>query len=370
MAFSPRCNSQENPMRVHARRLLTLTAGLLIATGGAGFAAPAFASQGPGSGSSFDVKIASATNVNPAAETVTLPLFQGAHNGQAVYYVVTDDSSKADADARGVNWSPKLANALGTSAVENVSTVNGVVQFPGIVDFSPTRVVTPGPSGNEFPGGSYTPGAVGDAQYSPLITTGNGVVLNATQIADDSGTHDSVVSINTANHTVTLKSFFGFWNGHRTLYLHLDASSPVVAAAEGSNYAPNLNAAPGEGSDDPNTSARDAIIPVVNGQTGATNPNRQGLNSALRGEGDPLNIQQEIPGQGNGRYSPIWDVHPITWTQAAINAGQRVLLTSGSDVTNAFTHGEVTGGTGPANSSLGGLPAGGFISNCPIVAVS
>ena len=266
------------------------------------------------------MKIASATNVNPAAETVTLPLFQGAHNGQAAYYVVTDDSSKADAAAQGVNWSPKLSNALGTSAVESVSTVNGVVQFPGIVDFSPTRVVTPGPSGNEFPGGSFTPGAVGDGQYSPLITTGDGVVLNATQIADGSGTHDSVVSISTANHTVTLKSFFGFWNGHRTLYLHLVELRP-----------------------EPERRTR---------------------------RGDPLNIQQEIPGQGNGRYSPIWDVHPITWTQAAINAGQRVLLTSGSDVTNAFTHGEVTGGTGPANSSLGGLPAGGFISSCPIVAVS
>jgi hypothetical protein len=136
------------------------------------------------------------------------------------------------------------------------------------------------------------------------------------------------------------------------------------------NYASNLNAAPGEGSDDPSTSARAAIIPVINGQVGAGNPNRQGLNSALRGEGDPLNVQQEIPGQGNGRYSPVWDVHPVTWTQAAIDSGQQVLLTSASQVTNAFTHSLITGGTGPANSSPGGLQAGGLISNCPIIAVS
>lgn len=195
-------------------------------------------------------------------------------------------------------------------------------------------------------------------------------MLNATQIADASGVHDSVVSLDKANHTVTLKTFFGFWNGHRTIYLHLDASSPVVAAAEGSNFAPNLDASPGLGSNDTETSARSAIIPVVNGATGVGNPNRQGLNSALRGEGDPLNINQDIPGQGNGRYSPVWDVHPVVWTQAAIKSGQRELLVSGSDVANAFTHGLITSaGNGPANESLGGLPAGGFISNCPIVAV-
>ena len=109
---------------------------------------------------------------------------------------------------------------------------------------------------------------------------------------------------------------------------------------------------------------------MVNGAVGAGNPARQGLNSALRGEGDPLNVNQDIPGQGNGRYSPVWDVHPVVWTTAAIDSGQRVLLTSGSQVAGAFAHGLIAGaGTGPANPSLQGLPAANFISNCPIVAV-
>ena len=82
------------------------------------------------------------------------------------------------------------------------------------------------------------------------------------------------------------------------MYLHQDASSRVVAAAEGSIYAPNLDAAPGLGSNDVKSSARSAILPVVTGEVGATNPARQVLNSALRGEGDPLNINQDIPGQG------------------------------------------------------------------------
>ncbi len=357
-----------NTTATRRRQLASAAAALVTSAGLVTFAGSASA-DGGGS-SQFTTSIKSAINVNPAQETVTLPLFRGSHNGEAVYYVITDDSSEADAAARGVDWAPKLTHALGTAAVQRVSRSNGVVQFPGIVDFSPKRVVTPGPAGNEFVGGSYAPGAIGDATYSPLITTGNGVVLNATQIADNSGVHDSVVSLDKVNHRVTLKSFFGFWNGHRTIYLHLDASSPVVAAAEGSNFAPNLDAAPGVGSNDPKTSTRSAIIPVVNGPTGVNNPARQGLNSALRGEGDPLNVNQEIPGQGNGRYSPVWDVHPVVWTQAAINSGQRTRLVSGSDVTNAFTHGLITsGGNGPANDSLGGLPAGGFISNCPIVAV-
>ncbi|MEP6817685.1 MAG: hypothetical protein ABI873_19275 [Marmoricola sp.] len=357
-------------MHIPSRNLSAVATALLLGlVGGVGFTGPALADGGT-SAAAFDVTLTSSRNLDPAQETVTLPLFHGTHRGQDVYYVVTDDSDRSDAARRGLDWAPKLAHALGTRAVQRVSTVNGVVEFPGIVDFSPIRSVTPGPAGNEFAGGSYAPGAVGDATYSPLITTGNGVVLNATQVADGSGVHDSVVSLDKVKHTVTLKTFFGFWNGHRTIYLHLDASSRVVAAAEGSNFAPNLDASPGLGSNDTETSARSAIIPVINGATGVGNPDRQGLNSALRGEGDPLNINQEIPGQGNGRYSPVWDVHPVVWTQAAIDSGQRQLLVSGSDVANAFSHGLIkSAGNGPANQSLDGLPAGGFISNCPIVAV-
>lgn len=164
---------------------------------------PGVAASGGGSdsgGGSFTLDIRSALKVDPVAETVTLPLLQASHDGQPVYYVVTDDSDKADARARGVNYVPKLAHALGTAAVQQASVVGGVVQFPGIVDFSPTRVITPGPAGTEFVGDSYAPGSVGDAAYSPLITTGNGIVLDAAQVADASGVHDSVVAIGDARH--------------------------------------------------------------------------------------------------------------------------------------------------------------------------
>lgn len=317
--------------------------------------------------SAGDAKLFLGTGLDVARETVTLPLHKGSHDGQAVWYVVTDSSGKADAERRGVNHAPKLRNAIGTKAVQNAKLVNGVPDFPGTVDFSPQRTVVAGPTG--FPPAVAEPGAIGDAAYSPYVQTAPGLVLNATQVANASGLHDSVVSIDYANRRVTMSMFFGFWHGHKILYLHQDASDAVTAALEGSTFAPNMNAAPGLASDDPDTSARAAILPVVNGELGAGNPERQGLSSAIFGEGDPLNITQELPGSGGDRYTPVWDIHPVVWTDEAIAAGQRRRLTSDGEVRNAFRDGLVrSGGTGPANESLGGLQAADFISNCPIVA--
>ncbi len=343
----------------------------LVAVGAALSVAGVAAASSDSSGGP-DVTVTNfALDTDPAHETVTLPLFKGHDSvGATVWYVVTDSSDENDAARRGINFAPKLANALGTRAVERVRVANGEVEFPtgGSVDFSPTRVVVPDPV-DGFPPLNFDPGALGEANYSPLITTGNGVVLNATQVKNATGEHDSITTIDTAKNRVTLKLFSGLWNGHRTLYLHQDASSKLVAAAEGSTYAPNLDAAPGLGSNEVKTSARSAIIPIINGPRGVGNPARQGLQSALLGEGDPLNINQDVPGRSN-RYSPVWDVHLVVWTQAAINAGARTRLVSGSDVANVIQHGLATsGGSGPANKDLGGLRAAGFISNCPIVAV-
>jgi hypothetical protein len=78
-------------------------------------------------------------------------------------------------------------------AVQAVQLVGGQVHFAGTVDFSPERMLMPGPTG--FPPALALPGAIGDADYSPLISTGDGIVLNAPQVANISGFNDSVVSI-------------------------------------------------------------------------------------------------------------------------------------------------------------------------------
>ena len=309
----------------------------------------------------------SAISIDRVAETVTLPLFHGTFKGRDAWYVVTESSNRGDANQRGVNWAPRLANALGTRAVQTV-TLNsrGEIAFSGTVDFSPTRVVVPS-SPDGFPPSEFEPGAIGDANYTPYITTGDGVVLNATQVANRSGIQDGVVRIDFDARTVTLDLFEGFYDGLPILYLHQDASSKLIAAVEGSNWAPNMDAAPGEGSFDQKTSARAAIIPIVNGPRGVTNPERQGLESALLGEGDPRNVTQVFP--DNHTYTPVWDVHPAVWTQAAIEAGLRVQVRHEADVTSLVQRGLlVSGGNGIANPSLGGLRSSHQISNCPIIA--
>lgn len=240
------------------------------------------------------------------------------------------------------------------------------MNFSGTVDFSPKRVVEPNPT-TGFPPNRAVPGAVGDSVYSPLITTGNGIVLNASQVMNSSGRHDSIVNIDVNAKTVTLSMFAGFYNGKEILYLHQEGSTALLAALEGSTFAPNLNFAPGIASNDKETSARSAIIPIVNGSRGRNNPERQGLQSALLGQGDPLNVTQEIP--GSNRYSPVWDVHLAVWTEVALAAGERQRLTSESEIANAVQKGLViSGAQGLMNKELGGLRAADFISNCPVVA--
>jgi hypothetical protein len=241
---------------------------------------------------------------------------------------VTESSNRGDAERRVVNWAPKLANALGTKAVQR--------------------------------------GRLSDGVISPLVTTNGRTVLNATQVANTSGVHDALVRINYRTRTVTMDTLNGFYEDNRVQYLHQEASVELVAAMEGSTWAPNLDAAPGVGSNDRKTSARSAIIPIVNGPRGVNNPERQGLQSALLGQGDPLNITQEVPDDKD--YSPIWDVTPAVWTDAAIRAGERVRLEDHDDVADLFEDGLITsGGMGPRNESLEGLRALPGISNCPVV---
>jgi hypothetical protein len=348
-----------------------LLIGLMVIAGAALFGGAAGASFSTAEAHAPKVLVKSVIDLNVDEGTVTLPIFRGSHDGQDVWYIVTESSNRKDARARGVNWAPKLANALSADeAVQDVTVSGGVIQFQGTVDFSPTRVLVPGPTG--FPPAQAEPGAVGDAAYSPLITTGDGIVLNAPQIANGSGLHDRVISIDFVARQVTLALVEGFYEGHDIYYISTEATDSTVAVIERSTFAPNLNAVPGLASNDPETSARAGIIPIVNGPTGIDNPERQGLQSALMGEGGPLNITQERPKSGGSRplYSPLWDAHPAVWTDAAIAAGERHLLDDHEDVARLVEEGLlVSAGAGPANPDLGGLRALGVIINCPILAI-
>ena len=288
--------------------------------------------------------------------TATLPLYRGTSGGSWVWYILLDSSDGADADKLGVNQSSKLANARGTAAVQKISVTNGVIDFPKTVDFRPQRVVVPGPTG--FPPARAEPGAVGEHGYSPLIEMPDGTIRNATHIANDSGRADKVVRFNLAKGTVDILETHGYANGKAVKYISNDASDPAVAALENSTYAPALNAAPFAGGDGTDAS-RATLVAFVNGQTGIGNPQRQGLNSALIDGADPLNLLFWAPNQG--RYSPLWDVHPAQWSAQAVAAGLNVAQKDRSELLGLVSKSVVTG---PGGATFG---PGGFVVVCPII---
>jgi hypothetical protein len=310
---------------------------------------------------------------NAGPTVVTYPLYRGGSGGRSVSYVITDASSLAAARALGVNYTPKLARAAGTAAVQNsrsrISAGNGI-DFPATVDFSPARALTPSATG--FPPAVARPGAVGRPGYSPLVRVdfrGQPVVLDAPQIANATGQADKIVAISQARRTVSYRETDGCYDDESVHYASFDASDPVAAAIEDVTYAPGLNAAPSPGCSDAAavaaTCSRESLIAFTNGQTGAANRERQGLNAAILDGPPPLNILQEVPEPSSQfDYSPMWDVHLATWTSAAVAAGRNVRQTDFSAALQQVEAGTVTGF--PAGSQFG--PSG-FIVNCPVVSL-
>lgn len=288
--------------------------------------------------------------------TATFPLYRGTSQGRSVWYMLLDSSDGADADRLGINRAQKLANARGTQAVQRVSVFNNVIDFPKTVDFRPTRTVVPGPTG--FPPNKAEPGAVGEFGYSPLIEMPDGTIRNAPQIANDTGHADKALRVDTGNGTVDYVESSGFANGRAVKYISTDSSDPGAAALENSTYSPALNAAPFAGGDG-TESSRATLVAFVNGQTGAGNLQRQGLNSALLDALDPLNLLFWAPNQG--RYSPLWDVHPAQWSAAAVAALRNVAQKDRSELLNRVNEGLITG---PGGAKFG---PGGFVVNCPVI---
>ena len=280
------------------------------------------------------------------------PLYEGVRAGESVYYIVVEASDDDAGDDYGVADINKLENVAGTGAVMHVTFDSaGRIVFPASVDFSPERIVEPTP-GTGFPPAVAQPGAIAEMGYSPLIQLPNGTVLNAPQVMNASGFHDSGVSINTNNMTVVMQLTEGFARKKPVLYLSTEASAMGPAALEASTYAPKLNEAPGLG-DDSSSSARSTLVAFVNGDTGANPP--QGINAALLGLGDPQNLLGWLPNQG--RYSPLWDVHLTAFAPGE----DAELVERVADVEDLAEDDEVTA---PDGSPWG--PSN-FIVNCPVI---
>jgi hypothetical protein len=299
-----------------------------------------------------------------------------------------------------VNFAPKLRFAAQgrspneTLAAEQLNIVNNTVWArKGIVDFSPVRKIVPG-SPEPFPPKSVQPGSVGDEFYTPLVQLMNagGEVWNAPIMAGDvdenylnqfcdgipenkltefrAHVHDQVVAICPQKQTVTLSVIHGFSFSKSVLYLIADGSDPLPATLDGGTYSPRLSHVK-TGDDDALFSGIERFFVNTNGFTnkdlpaGAPNnethhPWRQGLNSAILGEGNPLNILGAIPTVAYD-YSPLWDFNLYAWTNYSIENGIRTRLTGEFDVLGMAAAGYVTNPDGTPLSDAG------IVNNCPVV---
>ncbi|MEO6695754.1 MAG: hypothetical protein ABIO41_11185, partial [Ignavibacteria bacterium] len=231
--------------------------------------------------------LSSATEIDTISATCILPLYRGKDaNGGDVYYCITESNNIDKSISLGLNWTPKLIHAMGTIAVQNATVVTDggpanpnnfpILKFSGNVDFSPTRNVVPGPLGFPIDPAS-TPGSVGDANYSPLVTFESSIVYNASHLSNNTGMHNRVISMDIPNMKVKMRLARGFYEGFPILYTTTETSDNDIAALEDNTFAPNMNAAPFPGDDKSFRSSREALIPVVNGPMGVNNPQRQGL---------------------------------------------------------------------------------------------
>lgn len=319
--------------------------------------------------------------IDTNASTVTFPLHRGEmRDGRTVWYVMTDTSDLATAERLGLNWSPKLANAPRRAMrTANMADDGSLVFNNGTVDFTPDRVVVPGAAPNFFPPAEAEAGSVGDRHYSPLVHVRNaaGTVFNATTVAFDVDADeiefpdgdvdydkviDRAVAISPQNGTVTFSMSVGVATGRPELFLSLDSNDATVSALEGTNVAPALNFLAVGRNDAPHSAVAANYI-VANGPTGADNPQRQGLNSALSDAGaQVLDIFDGAPDLVNGgAYSPMWDLYVAEWTTEAIDAGYRAAIHSELEVVGLAQRGWLTG---PGGGSFG--PSG-LISNCPLL---
>jgi hypothetical protein len=325
-------------------------------------------------------KLLRAGTVDTDAGTVTLPLYRGQlASGENVWYVLTDTNDKANAEALGLNFSGKLsyANVGKAVRVAQLQPDTSLTFESGTVDFSPELNLVPGDAPNFFPPKEFTPGSIGDENYSPLVRVENAgnTIYNAPIIAfnveaealnlycegnaDHSVVHDKVISICPEEGTVTLSLTNGFSFARPVLYLSLDASVALAATMEAVTLAPGL-ASITIGRDDSAFSAVERIFAFANGPTGKDNPQRQGFNSALSGEGGPLNILGGIPTVATD-YSPLWDLNLGVWTDEAIEKGYRSRLTEEFAILGFAEKGWLTGPDGNPYGSTG------IVVNCPIV---
>ncbi len=357
----------------------------------------------------------STVQVNLTHHSATLPLHKGRYGGERVWYVITEASDEGAARDLNVNFAPKLAN-VGIGCPKCVQDVSlkappgnkfgeAVARFQGAPDFSPSRVLKAGPK--IFPPAVAKPGGVGSPRYSPFIRfRGSKTVYNAPIVATGNGpfdvvrhsdTADRVLKVNPAKKagpgqyyapSVELLIINGFDSGQPILYISTESSDAITATLERATFVPLLKHTPFMGGDDFAGSARERIFPFVNGQTGNSNPEAQGLTHlivdghadenaslkntdllrAMRNGGDSLNVQGDFPTLSDPHrkfaYSPLWEANFSQWTDKAVRLGLNTRQTDEFKILNlAARRPDLL--TGPEGVPFGSTNV---LINCPVIA--
>ena len=325
------------------------------------------------------VQLLNTGQLDATAGTITIPLYKGKvkSTGKTAWYILTDVSNQGIADELGLNFSAKLNFINSAARTGNLDASGNIVFDKGTVNFAPKRNLVPGPNGAEFPPQSFTPGEIGDKNYSPYVSIANagGVIYNAPMVAYDvdasqinfpngnvdySKVHDAVVAIDPVNMTVTLNLINGFSFGRPVWYISMDASTTLAATIEHNTYAPLMDKLL-LGNDDSFGSPIERIFIATNGAEGCANPQRQGLSADLNDGHRPNNTLGGIPTLALD-YSPAWDAQLYTWTDNAIANGYRQQLREEFQILTYAQDGLITGF--PAGTPFG---SSGFSINCPIV---
>ncbi len=343
------------------------------------------AAYSPGQGVYFPpsdhvfIESALAVNFTYRHATVTLPIFRGVSPlAGDQYYIVTEASDFDVARRMGINYAPKLSDAIGSPGVQDVTMVDGIIHFKSSVDFAHTYKVVPSLPPNYFPPKVADPRGVADAGWSPIVVLPSGLVLN-TQIVDNgSGEDVRVESIDIPHRMVTLSIVDGGQGGKEYFYhLVMDASAVLPSVLEKGIYTPLLAKIPAFGKSFPqDDSALLGFSPVLNGRTDEGSGQDQGFSTDLANDIDPINVFPYGPENDDNattnNYSPLWDAHVSMWTAAAFKAGKVHRILSIDDQKKLIQEGYLTSAyispPGPGNPLVGGLRPSDIIIDCPVVA--
>ena len=364
------------------------------------FVAPALGQTDPvGDLPRSKLTMQSVMRVDLSKNVATVPLHKGTYNGSPVWYVRMDVSDANLARDLGLNFAPRLANASNgcPACVQTVKSSDPIlgradVEFAGTVDFSPKRILTPGPTG--FPPLNAQPGSVAGFGYSDLVRVeGSSTIFNAPIVATGDGpfdvtTHsntlDRVIAIDTQKMTVDLQFIRAFAFGKDIFYFTFGSSGALSAVLERGTFVPVLGTLPFANASDHPEGARSAIVTITNGKRGQMSPPAQGLmhvildnppgdlslenipllESVARG-GDAHNVLDSFPtlrDPDKARlYTPMWDLHIAQWSADAVASGQNDAQTDTNQIRQLAARKILTS---PGNLPLG---SANFVVNCPVM---